>query len=199
MKVKTNWKCFGLFGYHRVKFQATYVILCGGFIISLSCSLSWEAYQQRVQQVITKIFIEFAFNHLELPGQDLPGLSQCTDKNWTKPIPDPLEKIRKIRFGRKSRVLGRRSVGICYSATAWVSISVPGPPSLEFRSEETAEQTSLGLFPSRSPQAYAKLPWLCNHNCINSFSRVLCHFDQFGRPCYTLHACRNFEFGTWGK
>ena len=29
--------------------------------------------------------------------------------------------------------------------------------------------------------------------------RILCHFNQFGRPCYTLHACRNFEFGTWGK
>jgi hypothetical protein len=28
---------------------------------------------------------------------------------------------------------------------------------------------------------------------------ILSHFDQFGRPCYTLHACRNFEFGTWRK
>ena len=28
---------------------------------------------------------------------------------------------------------------------------------------------------------------------------LLYHFDQFGRPCYMLHACRIFEFGTWGK
>ena len=28
---------------------------------------------------------------------------------------------------------------------------------------------------------------------------LLCHFDQFGRPCYALHTCRNFGFGTLAK
>ena len=28
---------------------------------------------------------------------------------------------------------------------------------------------------------------------------LLCHFDQFGRPCYALHTCRNFGFGTLAR
>ena len=34
-----------------------------------------------------------------------------------------------------------------------------------------------------------------------SASGILYHFDQFGslRPCYALHTCRNFDFGTLQK
>ena len=28
---------------------------------------------------------------------------------------------------------------------------------------------------------------------------ILCHFNQFGRPCYMLHTCQNFDFGTQQK
>jgi len=33
----------------------------------------------------------------------------------------------------------------------------------------------------------------------NADKDVLYHFGQFSRPCYVLHACQNFEFGTWGE
>ena len=32
-----------------------------------------------------------------------------------------------------------------------------------------------------------------------SWDCILCHFDQFGRPCYVLHTCRNFGFGTLAR
>ena len=28
---------------------------------------------------------------------------------------------------------------------------------------------------------------------------ILCHFNQFGNPRYTLHTCRNFGFGTLSR
>jgi len=37
------------------------------------------------------------------------------------------------------------------------------------------------------------------HCTIASDLKILYHFGQFSRPCYALHACRNFDFGTWGK
>ena len=52
-------------------------------------------------------------------------------------------------------------------------------------------------YPEQSTEVY-ELWGSRLYNCLH-YHIVLYHFNQFGRPCYTLHACQNFEFGTWGK
>jgi hypothetical protein len=63
------------------------------------------------------------------------------------------------------------------------------------------EQNTWGLLQAIMPSVYI------THELFNDSHSfiylvgydLLYHFDQFGMPCYTLHTCRNFLFGTSQK
>jgi len=60
--------------------------------------------------------------------------------------------------------------------------------------------TSKQSLPTQSGQKEVLLPRVNSSGQHRRHLRkILCHFNQFGRPCYVLHACQNFDFGTWGE